>query len=68
ANWQVGGVFEVRTVDQRAGLGHVIGKLPDVKWLTMTSPGATMVVQAAMMETVSRAALVRNVTEALSGG
>ena len=68
ANWQVGGVFEVRTVDQRAVLGHVIGKLPDVKWLTMTSPGATMVVQAAMSETVSRAAVVRNVTEALSGG
>src|SRR5699024_1032414 len=58
ANWQVGGVFEVRTVDQRAALGHVIGKLPDVKWLTMTSPGATMVVQAAMFETVSRAAVV----------
>lgn len=68
ANWQVGGVFEVRTVDQRAALGHVIGKLPDVKWLTMTSPGATMVVQAAMNETISRAGLARNVTEALSGG
>ena len=68
ANWQVGGVFEVRTVDQLAGLGHVIGKLPDVKWLTMTSPGATMVVQAAMFETVSRAAVAMNVTEALSGG
>src|SRR5699024_8894789 len=43
ANWQVGGVFEVRTVDQLAGLGHVIGKLPDVKWLTMTSDRKSVV-------------------------
>ncbi|MDY3128300.1 MAG: [protein-PII] uridylyltransferase, partial [Corynebacterium sp.] len=68
ATWTVGGIFEVRTVDQLGALGHVIAMLPDVDWLKMTSPGATLVLEASLCEATSRQALVTNVTEALSGG
>jgi len=68
AMWNAGGVFEVRTPDRPYVFGHVLAKLPDCEWITVDNPGATMVLQAQPIGDVSRASVVRNVTQVLATG
>ncbi|QCB28722.1 Bifunctional uridylyltransferase/uridylyl-removing enzyme [Corynebacterium endometrii] len=68
AMFATGGVFVVRTVDRRSALGHLLSRLPDVEWLTMANPGATMIVKTSLRGNPPRQAVVRNVTEVLVNG
>ena len=67
AMW-TGNIFEVRIDDYPGTLAHVLATLPDCEWLSTTTPGATMVLHALPAAEISRAALVRNVTQALVNG
>ncbi|MDO5031467.1 [protein-PII] uridylyltransferase [Corynebacterium sp.] len=67
AMW-TGDVFEARIDDYRGTLGHVLTLLPECEWVRTTTPGATMVLQARPLGDVPRAALQRNVTQALLTG
>lgn len=67
AMW-TGGIFEIRIDDYTGTLGHVLSLLPDCEWLSTTTPGSTMVLHALPSEDIPRAALVRNVTQALVNG
>lgn len=68
AMWDAGGVFEVRTPDRPHVFGHVLAKLPDCEWITVNTPGATMVLQAVPIGDAPRGTVVRNVTRALASG
>ena len=65
--WQ-GNLLEVRTVDRVAALGTVLTVLPELSWLSMRTPGATMIVQAAFREEVDRGKVSRDVTRVLATG
>lgn len=67
AMW-TGGIFEIRIDDYTGTLGHVLALLPDCEWLSTSTPGATMVLHALPHGEIPRAALVRNVTQALVNG
>ncbi|ARU46406.1 [protein-PII] uridylyltransferase [Corynebacterium silvaticum] len=68
ATFWVGNILEVRTADRRGGLGAVLGVLPDVLWLTMSNPGATMIMQCELAEGFDRAKVERDVTKVLTNG
>ncbi|AEQ06880.1 [protein-PII] uridylyltransferase [Corynebacterium pseudotuberculosis] len=68
ATFWVGNILEVRTADRRGGLGAVMGVLPDVLWLTMSNPGATMIMQCELAEGFDRAKVERDVTKVLTNG
>ncbi|RNE49432.1 [protein-PII] uridylyltransferase [Corynebacterium alimapuense] len=59
-------VLEVRTIDRPAALGTLLAVLPEVSWLSMRTPGATMIVQAAFEGTVDRDQVDKDVTRALA--
>lgn len=61
-----GDVLEVRTTDRRGALGTLIGALPPLRWLRMSNPGATMIVQCALEPGFDRAVVEREVTKALA--
>nr|WP_290226341.1 [protein-PII] uridylyltransferase [Corynebacterium confusum] len=64
------GLLEVRTVERRAALGTLIAQLPEIEWVEHAALGATMIVTICLRGNpstgLSRAAVVANVTAALS--
>lgn len=68
ATYWEGSLLEVRTVDRIAALGTVLTVLPELSWLSMRTPGATMIVQAAFLEEVDRGKVGRDVTRVLATG
>lgn len=63
-----GQVLEVRTVDRIGALGALIAVLPPVSWLSVTTPGATMIAQAAFTGPVDRRKVGGDVTRVLGTG
>ncbi|WP_156228435.1 [protein-PII] uridylyltransferase [Corynebacterium comes] len=63
-----GQVLEVRTGDRIGALGALIAVLPPVSWLSVTTPGATMIAQAAFAGPVDRRKVGRDVTRVLGTG
>ncbi|QDZ42842.1 [protein-PII] uridylyltransferase [Corynebacterium sp. sy039] len=61
-------ILEVRTTDRQAALGTLLGVLPGIKWLRMTTPGATMIVQCQLEPGFDRAQVERDVTRLLTSG
>lgn len=68
AVFNVGGVLEVRTADRRGALATLLGLVPEIEWLSMRNPGATMIVHTRLAGAVERTAVVRNVTNGLVNG
>ncbi|AGF72804.1 PII uridylyl-transferase [Corynebacterium halotolerans YIM 70093 = DSM 44683] len=68
ATYWDGNVLEVRTVDRIAALGALMGVLPEISWLTVRTPGATMIVQAALTGDIDRGRVGRDVTRVLATG
>lgn len=68
AMFSTGGILVVRTSDRRSALGHLLSRLPEVEWLSMNNPGATMIVKASLLGNTPRQTVVRNVTEVLVNG
>lgn len=68
ATYWDGNLLEVRTVDRIAALGALMGVLPEVSWLTVRTPGATMIVQAALRGDIDRGRVSRDVTRVLATG
>lgn len=62
----IGGILEVRTVERIGALGHLIGALPDVEWLSHQILGDTMIVQSQPLGPAARTTVVGNVTRALA--
>ena len=66
-SWR-GQVLEVRTTVRVGALAALLRVLPEIEWLSMTTPGATMIVQAAFTGTVDRRKVDRDVTHVLGNG
>lgn len=63
-----GQVLEVRTVVRVGALAALLGVLPEFEWLSLTTPGATMIVQVALPGVVDRRKVDRDVTRVLGNG
>ena len=63
-----GGVLEVRTGQRSGALCALLGVLPEREWLSVTTPGATMIAQAAFTGAVDRRKVDRDVTRVLGTG
>ncbi|MCS4490885.1 [protein-PII] uridylyltransferase [Corynebacterium sp. ES2715-CONJ3] len=63
-----GDILEIRTSDRRAALGTLMGVLPDLHWLSISTPGATIIVVCSLKPGYERAAVDRDVTRVLSRG
>ena len=63
-----GQVLEVRTVDRLGALGALMAVLPPISWLSVTTPGATMIAQVAFAGPVDRRKVGRDVTRVLGTG
>lgn len=63
-----GNLLEVRTVDRHGALGTLLGVLPDFRWMTMTTPGAMMVVQCALHGGCDRVRVERDIMRVLGTG
>ncbi|MDO4631377.1 MAG: [protein-PII] uridylyltransferase [Corynebacterium sp.] len=61
-------VLEVRTTDRQAALGTLMGVLPEISWLKMSNPGATMIMQCGLKPGFDRATVERDVTQVLTTG
>lgn len=59
-------LLEVRATDRKGALGKLIGVLPSVEWMTMSNPGATMIVQIKLAEGFDRSKVERDVVQALA--
>ncbi len=66
ATFWFGDIIEVRATDQQGALGALLGVLPEVCWLKMSTPGATMIVQCCLQSGFDRAKVERDVTRALA--
>jgi [protein-PII] uridylyltransferase len=66
ATFWSGDLLEVRATDRKGALGKLINVLPDVEWMTMSNPGATMIVQIKLAEGFNRSAVERDVVQALT--
>lgn len=63
-----GQVLEVRTGDRTGALGALLAVLPELAWLSVSTPGATMIAQVAFAGPVDRRQVGRDVTRALGTG
>ncbi len=63
-----GQVLEVRTAMRVGALAALLGVLPEFEWLSLTTPGATMIVQVALPDVVDRRKVDRDVTRVLGNG
>ncbi|MFI5504076.1 [protein-PII] uridylyltransferase [Corynebacterium kutscheri] len=61
-------IIEVRTADRPGALGVLLSVLPDIYWLRMSNPGATMIVQCRLQPGFVRAQVERDVTKKLASG
>ncbi|MDO4762716.1 MAG: [protein-PII] uridylyltransferase [Corynebacterium sp.] len=68
ATFWFGDVLEVRTTDRKAALGTLIGVLPELEWLKIHTPGATMIAQCKLAAGYDRAKVERDVTRVLTTG
>ena len=66
ATFWFGNILEIRTTDRQAALGTLMEVLPELHWLTMSNPGATMIVQCSLRPGFDRAAVERDVTRVLT--
>ena len=53
-------------MERIGALGHLIGALPDVEWLSHQILGDTMIVQSQPLGPAARTTVVGNVTRALA--
>ncbi|MDO5668907.1 MAG: [protein-PII] uridylyltransferase [Corynebacterium sp.] len=63
-----GQILEVRTTVRVGAFAALLRVLPEAEWLSMTTPGATMIVQAAFTGPVDRRKVDRDVTRVLGNG
>ncbi|MDO5511492.1 [protein-PII] uridylyltransferase [Corynebacterium sp.] len=66
-SWR-GQTLEVRTAARVGALAALLRVVPEVEWLTMSTPGATMIVQTAFTGPVDRRKVDRDVTRVLGNG
>lgn len=63
-----GQVLEVRTGVRVGALAALLGVLPEFEWLSLTTPGATMIVHVSLPGVVDRRKVDRDVTRVLGNG